>query len=293
MKLLVTGRDGQLARSLAERSAGAAEIELTFVARPRVDLAVPGSLAAAIEAERPDVVVNAAAYTAVDKAEDEPALARRINAAAAGEAAEASARVGAAIIQVSTDYVFDGRATTPYREDAATGPINVYGRTKLAGEEAVRAGNERHVILRTAWVVSPFGSNFIRTMLRLAETCGELRVVGDQYGCPTDARNLADAILAIAGRWRDDPEHGLGQTFHAAGVGRCSWAELAEQVMAESAAAGGPSAKVVPITTAEYPTRAARPGYSVLDSSKFARTFGVVMPAWRESTGRLVKRLVA
>ena len=293
MKLLVTGRDGQLARSLAERSAGAAGIELTFVARPEVDLAVEGSLAAAIAAARPDVVVNAAAYTAVDKAEDEPELALRINGAAAGEAAEAAARVGAAIIHVSTDYVFDGRASTPYREDSAMGPINAYGRTKLAGEEAVRAGNPRHVILRTAWVVSPFGSNFIKTMLRLAETRDELRVVGDQQGCPTDARDLADAILAIAGRWRDEPELGLGETYHVAGTGQCSWAELAGQVMADSAAAGGPSARVVPITTADYPTRAARPGYSVLDSDKVARTFGVTMPEWRAATGRLVQRLLA
>ena len=293
MKLLVAGRDGQLARSLAERSARAAGIELTFVARPEVDLAVAGSLAAAIAAARPDVVVNAAAYTAVDKAEDEPELAMRINGAAAGEAAEAAARVGAAIIHVSTDYVFDGRASTPYREDSATGPINVYGRTKLAGEEAVRAGNERHVILRTAWVVSPFGSNFIKTMLRLAETRDELRVVGDQLGCPTDARDLADAILAIAGRWRDEPELGLGETYHVAGTGQCSWAELAGQVMAESAGAGGSSALVVPITTADYPTRAARPGYSVLDSKKIARTFNVTMPEWRAATGGLVQRLLA
>ena len=293
MKLLVTGREGQLARSLAERAVGRPGIELCFAGRPGVDLGQPGMVANAIAALRPDVVINAAAYTDVDRAEEEPDHAFRINAEAAGEAAAAAAEIGAAIIQVSTDYVFDGTASDPYREDDETGPINIYGASKLAGEARVRAANDRHLILRSSWLVGPHGRNFVKTMRRLAVEQDEIRVVADQFGSPTDTRVLADAILAIVVRWRD-PEHsgtGLGRTFHVAGKGGCSWAKLAERVMTSSAANGVSSARIVPIASADYPAKARRPAYSVLDTRLFESIFSFPLPAWEPMIDRLVSEL--
>ena len=289
MKLLVTGRHGQLARSLAERSVGRDDLELIFVGRPDVDLESPGALAEAIRAARPDVVINAAAYTDVDRAEEEPEHAFRINAEAAGEAAAAAAAVNADIIQISTDYVFNGRTSTPWREDDATGPLNVYGASKLAGEERVRAANSRHLILRSSWLVGPFGRNFVRTMLRLAADRAEIRVVADQRGCPTGTLMLADAILAVV----DQAGTSLfGRTYHVAGKGECSWAELASEVMRASAAAGGPDARIIPIPTSEYPTKARRPAYSALDSRAFERDFSFAVEPWQPMVAGLVERLL-
>ena len=295
MRLLITGREGQLARSLAERSVHHPALELAFAGRPEVDLERPGALADAIAAARPEVVINAAAFTDVDRAEDEPDRAMRINGEAAGEAARAAADGGAAIIQISTDYVFDGRAAEPYRQDSPTGPINIYGESKLVGEQRVIAANPRHLILRTSWLVGPFGRNFVKTMLRLAAGQDEIRVVADQVGNPTGTLMLADAILAIAERWRDPAlaDTGLGQIFHVAGIGACSWAELAEAVMAASAAAGGPSARIVPIPSAAYPTKARRPACSALDSGKFERLFHFPVVAWQPMVTELVARLVS
>lgn len=292
MRLLVTGRNGQVARSLAERAAEWPDLELTFAARPEVDLSHAEELAAAIHRLRPDLVMNAAAYTEVDRAEEERELAFRINAEAAGEAAAAAARLGIPIIQLSTDYVFDGRASEPYDDDAPTGPINVYGASKLAGEEAVSAANSQHLILRTSWLVSPFGRNFVKTMLRLAEERDEIAVVDDQFGSPTSALELADALLRIADRWRDGDLAGVGQVLHLAGEGATSWAGLAEQVMQFSAARGGPSARIRRITTADYPTAAKRPAHSALDSSRFRQLFGFGLPAWQDQMKPLVARLL-
>lgn len=292
MRVLVTGREGQLARSLADRGVGRG-FDLLFVGRPDLDLERPGSAAAAIAAARPDVVVNAAAYTAVDRAEDEPARAMRVNGEAAGEIAAAARDVGAAVIQISTDYVFDGRSPRPYREDDPTGPIGVYGRSKLVGEEAVRAANPRHAILRTAWVYSPFGHNFVKTMLRLAEGRDLLTVVGDQHGNPTSALDLADGILALLGKWRADGGPGTGATWHLSGTGRASWAEFAQAILAEAAALGLPSAEVKPIPGAEWPTRARRPANSCLDCSRFAQATGFVMPDWRQSLREVLSRLAS
>lgn len=288
MRLLVTGRHGQLAQSLARAALGRPEVELLFAARPEVDLAVPGSLGAAIVAARPDVVINAAAFTAVDRAEAEPALAQRINADAAGEAAAAAARVGAAIIQLSTDYVFDGRGDRPWGEDDPTGPVNVYGASKLAGEAQVVAANPRHLVVRTSWIISRFGHNFARTMIRLAADRDEVAVVADQRGCPTEAGALATALLDLAERNNVVPP-GL---YHLAGGGEASWAELAEAIMAASRAHGGPSANIRPIATADYPTPAPRPRYTVLDCSK-ARELGLTLPPWREAIDGLVRGLLA
>ena len=234
--------------------------------------------------------MSAAAYTAVDRAEEEPALAEAINGTAPGVLARAAKAAGAAVIHLSTDYVFDGTADRPYREDDPTAPLGVYGRTKLMGEEAVRASGAAHAVVRTAWVVSPFGANFVRTMLRLAETRDELGVVGDQLGCPTSALDIADGLYALIAARRG----GWGaETFHLAGTGEASWAELASHVFKSSAALGGPSATVRPITTADYPTRAARPANSRLNTDALERATGWRAPPWRESATEIVERLLA
>lgn len=288
MKLLVTGRNGQLARSIAELGADRPDLEIEFAGRPSVDLEQPGSLATAIERSRPDVVVNAAAYTGVDAAETEPDRAMRINAAAAGEGAEAAARIAARFIQLSTDYVFDGRSDRPYREDDETGPLNVYGASKLAGEEAVLAAFPSATVVRTAWVVSPFGSNFVTTMLRLAGERDEIAVVDDQYGSPTVAADLAGALLDLTHRRDALP----GGVLHLAGDGQASWADVAERVMLASARQGGPSAAIRRIGSADYPTPAARPLFTVLDCTKAEKDLSLRLPPWQVRVEQIVERLV-
>lgn len=293
MKALVTGRHGQLARSLGERSANHPSIELEFAGRPEIDLAVEGSAAAAIARLRPNVVINAAAYTAVDQAEDEPELAMRINAQGAREVAEAADSIGAPIIQVSTDYVFDGTSERAYREDDETGPISVYGASKLRGEEAAREANPRHLIVRASWVVSPFGRNFVRTMVEAARSREVLNVVDDQRGRPTSALDLADALLAILDRWAAGDMVGQGRTYHVANAGEASWFELAREIMDECRRVGAPAAEVRPIASSEWPTKAERPRNSVLDCSRFEEEFRWEMPDWRPSVRAIVRRLAA
>ena len=287
MRVLLTGRDGQVARSLIEKALSLPDMELIPAGRPEVDLADPGSIARVIRAVSPDLVINAAAYTTVDQAEDEPERAFRVNAEAAGEAAAAARKVNAAIIQLSTDYVFDGQAGEPSRESARTNPLSVYGASKLAGEEAVRAANPDHLILRTAWVYSPFGRNFVRTMVAAARGRDALDVVDDQYGSPTSALDLAEAILAIAADWPLDS----GRTYHLAGSGTASWFDLASEVMANCRRLGLPAAEVRSIATAEWPTRAARPPYAVLDCAAIERDLGIRLPDWRQSLTATVERL--
>jgi dTDP-4-dehydrorhamnose reductase len=289
MRLLVTGREGQLARGLLARRRDGVEIQA--LGRPELDLERPATIARAVADTAPDVVVNAAAYTAVDQAEDEPERAFRVNAEAAGELAAAARRQGARIVQVSTDYVFDGTGEGAYAESAPTRPLGVYGRSKREGEIAVAQANPDHVVLRTAWVYSPFGRNFVKTMLALAETRDELGVVADQRGSPTAAADLADGILAMVGAWRDRPGLGLGGTYHVAGSGEASWFDFAEEIFRQAARHGRPAARVRPISTADYPTRAARPMNSVLDSRRFAADFGYRAPAWQESTAAVVAEL--
>jgi dTDP-4-dehydrorhamnose reductase len=271
VKILVTGRDGQVARSLAER--GAAH-ELIFAARPELDLADPASIERTVAATAPDLVVSAAAYTAVDKAEDDADLAMTVNGEGPGVLARAAAKIGAPIIHLSTDYVFDGSLDRPWREDDPVAPLGVYGATKLAGEQAVAASGASCAILRTAWVYSPFGHNFVKTMLRLAETRETLSLVDDQIGCPTSAFDIADAVLAVAAAWQADPRHGADAIYHFAGVDEASWANFARAIFAESGRLGGRRADVTGIPTSAYPTRARRPANSRLDSSKFTRCFG-------------------
>lgn len=293
MKILVTGGTGQLVRSLLERAEHHRGIEVATAGRPAVDLEQPGSISRAIWAARPEIVINAAAYTAVDQAEQEPDRAFRTNADAAGETAAAAREVGARVIQISTDYVFAGTGECAWRPGDPTGPLGTYGASKLAGEEQVRAANPDHLILRTAWVFSPFGKNFVATMLRLAAERGEVRVVADQRGCPTNALDLADGLLRVARAWRNGDRAGVGQTMHLAGPEPCSWAEFAKAIFEASAQVGGPVAEVRAITTAEFPTPARRPSNSVLDSSMFEATFGWQMPSWRQGLQQTVRRLLS
>jgi dTDP-4-dehydrorhamnose reductase len=290
MKVLVIGSAGQLARSLGERAKGRGGIELRLIGRPQADLEIPGSAASAIAAAAPDVVINPAAYTAVDLAEDEPERAFRINADAAGEIAAATDG-SARLIHISTDYVFDGRADGAYAEDAQPNPLNVYGRSKLAGEGNVRSANPEHLIVRTSWVYSPFGRNFVGTMMGAAERNDRLTVVDDQHGCPTSALDLADGLLLVIEGWSAGNATGLGETYHLAGTGSTSWCGFAQGIMDERRALGLKSAAVAPIRTEDWPTRAERPRKSSLDSGKFLRDFRFAMPEWRSSLAEIVGRL--
>ena len=282
-----------MARSLVERATNVPGIELTAIGRPTFDLAVPGLAGDVIGKHNPDLVINTAADTDVDGAEEHQQLAMRLNAEAAGEVAAAARAAGAAIIQLSTDYVFDGNAAKPYSEDASVRPLNAYGRTKLAGEEAVRAANPDHLILRTAWVYSLFGRNFVKTIFDAAKERDELRVVADQRGSPTSALDLADALLGVAQRWRGGRPAGAGQTYHLAGSGEASWADIAGEVMSQHRELGLRAASILPIPWKDWPMRAARPQFSALDSGKFAHDFGIRLPDWRQSVAKVVRRLAA
>ncbi|MEO0670712.1 MAG: dTDP-4-dehydrorhamnose reductase [Pseudomonadota bacterium] len=305
MRLLIAGWQGQVARALVEAAPQREGITAVALGRPALDLCAPSSIAGALSDGRPDVAINTAAYTAVDAAEDDEAAARRLNAHGAGLIAAEAARRGAAIIHLSTDYVFDGEASGAYLPDAAPNPKSVYGTTKLEGEVAVAAANPRHVIVRTAWVHSSTGHNFVKTMLRLARDRDEVRVVADQVGSPTYAPHLATALLAIAeqvarfrdsegdGATGDDVREAPWGVYHAAGSGQTSWADLARAVFAESEKRGGPTAKVVDIATSDYPTAAPRPKNSVLNCGSLEETFGQKLPAWEDGIAACVARCLS
>lgn len=292
MRIVVTGKNGQIVMSLIERAAMHEGVEVAAIGRPELDLLDAASIARVIAAARPDVVVSAAAYTAVDRAEDEPDLAHAVNAVGAGHVAEASAQMGAPVIHLSTDYVFDGTGDEPHAEDDATAPLGVYGASKLAGEREVAAANRRHLILRTAWLYSPFGTNFVRTMLRLASERDEISVVADQWGNPTSALDLADGILSAAARLVRHPETVPPGIYHVAGAGSTNRSGLARHVFNVSDAHGGPHARVKDIASADYPTKARRPANARLATEKFATTFGWIAPDWRQSTEAVVVRVV-
>jgi dTDP-4-dehydrorhamnose reductase len=292
MRIAVTGRGGQLANALLERAAGLPDVTTLAFVRAAFDLTRPDAMLPELRKVRPDIVVNAAAYTAVDKAESEPDLAMAVNGAGAGAVATAARALGIPIVHVSTDYVFDGRKPSPYVETDPTAPLNAYGRSKLAGEQAVAAANPDHAILRTAWVYAAEGRNFLRTMLALAETRDEVSVVADQHGAPGYAPDLADAVLQVCRNLlarKDDG--GLRGVFHMAGGGTASWADFAEAIFAGSASRGGPAARVRRIGAAEYPTPAARPANSRLDCAKLASVHGAAPPDWREALERCLDRI--
>jgi dTDP-4-dehydrorhamnose reductase len=292
MRIAVTGTRGQVVRALLERAAlkGA---EVLPLGRPHLDLADPASIIPAFESVTPDVIVNAGAYTAVNKAEAAEPLAQRINGVGAGKVADAANRLGVPVVQFSTDYVFDGTLERPYRETDVAQPINAYGRSKLAGEEAVQQATRNHVILRTAWVYSPFGANFARTMLRLGETQSQLRIVADQFGQPTSAFDIADGVLAICGKLKAQPDDArLFGIFHMAGCGETCWADFAAAIFAEAERHGRPRVAIAPITTDPCATGARRPMNARLDTRKLQETYGIALPSWRDSLPAVVARLL-
>jgi dTDP-4-dehydrorhamnose reductase len=294
VRIFVTGADdGQVARSLGEAAAASADVVVGFGAPPAMDLTRPQTVLPAIEAFRPDVVVNAAAYTAVDRAESESELVYAINRDGAGAAAAASAHLGVPIIQFSTDYVFDGAKSDPYVEADPTSPQGVYGWSKLEGERAVAAANPRHLIVRTSGVYAPFGSNFVRTMLRLSAERDRLNVVDDQLSCPTYAPDIADAIIAIARLWsREGWRDEYAGVTHLAGPDAVTWCEFARRIVAGAAARGGRRAEVEPITTAQYPTPAKRPTDSRLSCARLESVFGLRLPNLDHSLSACLDRLV-
>ena len=289
-RLLVIGRTGQLAREIAR-----AAPEATFLSRAEADLADPAACAAAIRrhaggtdgAGEADAVINAAAWTAVDRAESEEDAARTVNAGAPGAMAAECAALHLPFLHVSTDYVFDGSGEAPWREDDPTAPLGAYGRTKLAGERAVAAAGGAHTILRTSWVVSAHGTNFVRTMLRLGAERDELRVVDDQIGAPTPAADLAAALLRMAGRMGEaDAPSGV---FHLESRPHLSWAGLAAHVMERA----GLSCRIVPIPSSDYPTPAPRPPNSRLDGARLKGAFGIGPVDWRPGLDAILAELGA
>ena len=286
--VLLTGSTGQVGHEL--RTVLATLGRVVAPSRAELDLARPESMRAAIRAFRPAVVVNAAAYTAVDRAESEPGLCAVVNAEAPRVLAEEAARLGALMVHYSTDYVFDGRKGAPYVEHDETAPLNVYGRTKLAGERAVAGAGGRHVILRTSWVYGPHGVNFLRTMLRLARERQELRVVDDQTGAPTWSRSLAVATVAIVSHMLGDAAAGdASGVYHLTSAGATTWYDFATAILAGDPARGEQVCeRVLPISSAEYPTAARRPACSLLDSGKARQRFGISIPHWRDELARVL-----
>lgn len=288
MKILVTGTKGQVVTSLVEAAAAMDDIELITVGRPDFDLADTSSVRHTILAAKPEIVVSAAAYTAVDRAEDERNLAYAINVTGAAAVAEAAAVLRVPIIHLSTDYVFSGTDPYPYLEDDEAEPKTVYGYTKLRSERAVASVNPRHIILRTSWVYSPFGTNFVRTMLRIAAERASVGVVSDQWGNPTSALDLATAILLIA----TYPERHYTGIYHLSGTGETNWSGFARHIFDVSRAHGGPSADVEDILSSDYRTRARRPTNSCLSTDKFERVFGWRAPSWQSSVETVVRRII-
>lgn len=286
LRILVTGADGQLGREMAR--ALAAHGEVTATTRAQLDLADADAITAALGGLKPALIINTAAYTAVDRAQSEPQLAHAINARAPGVLAEAAKRCDALLVHLSTDYVFDGRASVPYAEDAATGPLNVYGASKLAGEQAVAAAGVDALVLRSSWIFGTHGHNFMLTMQRLAAERDELRVVADQHGVPNWSRTLARTTATLVARglpWLRE-RSGL---YHLSCSEPTTWYDFARAIVAGSLPAER-QPRIVPITTAEYPTPAQRPLYSVLATGRFERTFGFVLPPWRTALCEVLSR---
>ncbi len=284
MRVLVFGRTGQVAQALAQAAGPGSEI--VPKGRTEADLEVPATCAAAIAAGSWDAVINAAAYTAVDRAEADEGRAMAVNATAPGVMAAACAQRGIPFLHISTDYVFDGAGDAPWRPGDAPAPLSAYGRSKLAGEEAVRAGGGAHLILRTSWVFSAQGANFVKTMLRLGADRPVVRVVDDQWGGPTPAAAVAQALLTVAGALR---EGAAGGTYHFAGAPPTTWARFAR----ETFALAGLPCRVEAIPTADYPTPARRPLNSRLDCATLTADFGIAPPKWRAHLAHVVKELTA
>ena len=289
LSLLIFGAQGQTGRELAALCVQKG-IKAVGLGRAQCDITSSEAVAQALDTYCPTLAVNCAAYTAVDKAESEEAAALLINGEGPRILAEETARREMPLLHISTDYVFDGTKSSAYIESDPVAPVGAYGRSKLAGERAVQAGNPQHIILRTAWVYGVHGNNFLKTMMRLARERDELRVVGDQRGCPTSTVDIAEAILAAAAKL-----DGVSQTwgvYHFAGTGETSWHGFAQEIVSAQAHITGKSPAVSQITTADYPTPARRPANSALDSSRFAEVFGYRARSWQERTRETVAALL-
>ncbi len=294
-RFFITGANGQLGFELQR---ALAPLGVVIAAdRNACDLTNPDSIRPAVRSAQPEIIFNAGAYTAVDKAESEPELAQAVNATAPGILGEEAARLGALVIHYSTDYVFDGVKPTAYCEGDATNPLGVYGKSKLEGEAALASATDNHLIFRTSWVFGPHGKNFLKTILGLASTREELRIVADQFGTPTGAALLADASAHIADRYlrRDHGEFACG-LYHLTASGATSWHGLARRIVAKAHAAGHQlqvkPERIIPITTSEYPTPATRPANSRLDTSKLRTAFGLQLPNWTHGVDQVLDVLL-
>jgi dTDP-4-dehydrorhamnose reductase len=289
VKVLVFGAGGQIGREV-RRATWPSHYSLVPLDRGKVDITKSALVSAVFRKERPDLAINLAAYTAVDRAESEPGAAWAANCAGAAHIAAACDETGSPLIHLSTDYVFDGRKTEPYREEDPVGPLSVYGCSKEAGERTVRAALDNHLILRTAWVYGAYGANFVKTMLRLAAERPLLRVVADQHGCPTSAAEIGTALIVIARHLeRGDAKWG---TYHFAGAGAVSWYGFAEEIFNLAAPRLAARPQLVAIGTEQYPTPAPRPMNSVLDCSKIKNLYGISPPPWQTALGRVIEQLV-
>lgn len=282
MTILVTGGNGQLGSALRLASARSSH-RYIFTDINELDITSKEAVEEFFSKYQIEVVINCAAYTAVDMAEENEELADKINHKAVAILAEVCADNSATLIHISTDYIFDGNATTPYKEDVAPAPQSIYGRTKLLGEEAVAKSECRAIVLRTAWLYSEFGRNFVKTMRGLMSSLPEVKVVADQFGTPTYAGDLAKAIVEII----ESGQYSKYGTYHYSNEGECSWYDFAVEIAKQSNLC---DCKVAPCTTAEYPTKAVRPRYSVLDKTKFTTTFGIAIPKWQESLAECIKK---
>jgi len=297
MKILLLGKDGQVGWELQRALAPLGELRM--LGRLDADFGQPESLRACVRGYAPDVIVNAAAYTAVDKAESDADTAQRVNALAPGVLAEEAAACGAWLVHYSTDYVFDGSKEGAYVESDTTHPLSVYGRTKCEAEERIRASGARHLILRTSWVFAARGGNFAKTMLRLAKEREQLNVIADQHGAPTSAELIADATALALHSIRDAGTAGpaMSGTYHLVAAGATTWHGYAQYVLEQALACGAPlkagPQQVQPIATEAYPTPAARPRNSRLDNHRFQTTFGLQLPHWRHHVNRLIAELAA
>jgi dTDP-4-dehydrorhamnose reductase len=291
MRLLLLGGTGQVGKEFRALPLPK-DVDVVAPGRTEIDLQDPAAIAQVIAAEPWSAVINAAAYTDVDRAESEEPLAFAVNAEAPSRLAAETGRRGIPLVHISTDYVFDGRKGAPYVERDAVAPLNAYGRSKLAGERGVRAANPRHVILRTSWVYSPYRKNFVRTILRLAAERDRLTVVADQRGCPSAARDIAQACLDIAMRCATEPERAPYGTYHFAGAGEASWFEFASAVVEMAADRLGKSPQVVPIRTIDFPTAAIRAADTRLDCSAVVREFGITLRPWQQALADTIDRLL-
>jgi len=308
VRILLLGANGQLGCTFLDHGGLAARGELTIATRDgalahgghgeTADLSIPESLPALLDRVQPEVIVNAAAYTAVDRAEQEEALATRVNGEAVGALGRWAAAHDALVIHYSTDYVFDGSQSQPYAVDAPTGPLGAYGRSKLAGEQALRGSGADHLTFRTAWVYAAHGHNFLRTMLRLGAERDELRVVSDQHGAPTDTGLIVDGTLAALDRWLQSDSaqrRALAGTHHLVAGGATSWHGFARAIFEQAVALGvlARLPRVVPISSAEFPTPAVRPAWSLLDNGGFRQHFDFPLPDWQHGLHDVMRRLAA